>query len=68
MLLIFQLGRPDVLPIHDLGIQNGFARTFGGDRPRPEALAERGAKWAPYRSVASWYLWRANDVEPTLPA
>lgn len=62
MLLIFQLGRPDVLPVADLGIQNGFARAFGGDRPSPDTVGTRGRRWAPFRSVASWYLWRANEL------
>ena len=62
MLLMFQLGRPDVLPVGDLGIQNGFARAFGGERPSPETVRERGARWAPYRSAASWYLWRATEL------
>jgi 3-methyladenine DNA glycosylase/8-oxoguanine DNA glycosylase len=62
MLLMFQLGRPDVLPVADLGIQNGFALAFGGDRPSPADVAARGKPWAPYRSVASWYLWRANEL------
>jgi 3-methyladenine DNA glycosylase/8-oxoguanine DNA glycosylase len=65
MLLIFRLGRPDVLPLTDLGIRKGYARTFRRRQlPEPAALARRGERWRPYRSVASWYLWRA--VEPEL--
>ena len=62
MLLIFRLGRPDVLPIHDLGVRRGFQRTYGLDvLPPPKALHAHGERWRPYRSVASWYLWRAAD-------
>lgn len=60
MFLIFRLGRPDVLPVDDYGIRKGFALTFGlPDLPPPAAIAEHGERWRPYRSVASWYLWRA---------
>jgi DNA-3-methyladenine glycosylase II len=62
MLLIFQLGRPDVLPIHDLGIQKGFQRTYRTRQwPRPARIERHGERWRPFRSVASWYLWRATD-------
>lgn len=62
MLLIFSLGRPDVLPATDLGVRKGFARVYGLDEmPTPKALLTYGARWAPYRSVASWYLWRALE-------
>jgi 3-methyladenine DNA glycosylase/8-oxoguanine DNA glycosylase len=62
MLLMFRLGRPDVLPAHDLGIRKGFQITFGGDElPKPTAILEYGERWRPYRTVASWYLWRAVD-------
>jgi len=60
MFLIFRLGRPDVLPIHDYGVQKGFAITYGKKRiPKPRELAEFGERWRPYRTVASWYMWRA---------
>ena len=59
MLLIFELGRPDVLPLDDLGVRKGFSRVFGGELPAKDVLASRGERWRPYRSVASWYLWRA---------
>jgi 3-methyladenine DNA glycosylase/8-oxoguanine DNA glycosylase len=60
MFLIFRLGRPDVLPIHDYGVQKGFAITYGKRHiPKPRELAEFGERWRPYRTVASWYLWRA---------
>ena len=62
MLLIFRLGRPDVLPVHDLGVRRGFQRTYGLDSlPPPKSLLAHGDRWRPYRSVASWYLWRAAD-------
>lgn len=65
MLLIFRLGRPDVLPVHDYGVRKGFALTFnGGDElPTPKELAAHGECWSPYRSVASWYLWRALELK-----
>jgi 3-methyladenine DNA glycosylase/8-oxoguanine DNA glycosylase len=60
MFLIFRLGRPDVLPIHDYGVQKGFAITYGKKTiPKPRELAEFGERWRPYRTVASWYMWRA---------
>ena len=63
MLLIFKLGRMDVLPIHDLGIQKGFMITYGKRRmPKPEAILKYGERWRPYRTIASWYLWRAVDL------
>jgi len=65
MLLIFRLGRPDVLPAGDYGIRKGFARTFETRAlPTPRQVLRRGEKWRPYRTVASWYLWRALDADP----
>lgn len=62
MLLIFTLGRPDVLPVDDFGVREGFRRINDLEaQPKPRALAEIGAAWAPYRSTAAWYLWRAAD-------
>lgn len=62
MLLMFRLGRPDVLPVDDYGVRHGFAIAYRKRKlPLPEALAKYGARWAPYRTVASWYLWRAVD-------
>lgn len=67
MLLIFRLGRPDVLPVADYGVRKGFAQVFGRGRknkdelPNAAEMNARGDRWRPYRSVASWYLWRAND-------
>ncbi len=64
MLLLFHLERPDVLPIHDLGVRKGFARTYGWDElPKPYELASRCELWRPYRSVASWYMWRATELD-----
>ena len=72
MLLIFRLGRPDVLPISDYGVRKGFALTFAR-LPKTKAfdatmlgdakvMARRGERWRPWRTVASWYLWRACDL------
>jgi 3-methyladenine DNA glycosylase/8-oxoguanine DNA glycosylase len=62
MLLMFGLGRPDVLPTSDLGIRKGFQVTYGMKRlPAEVTIARQGQRWAPYRTVASWYLWRALD-------
>jgi 3-methyladenine DNA glycosylase/8-oxoguanine DNA glycosylase len=62
MLLIFRLGRPDVLPLSDLGVRKGFGITFRARKlPEPSVMARRGERWRPYRSVASWYLWRALE-------
>lgn len=63
MLLMFRLGRGDVLPVDDYGVKKGFQRTFGGsDLPDKKTMIARAARWAPYRSVASWYLWRATEL------
>lgn len=63
MLLIFYLGHPDILPLGDLGIRKGFAMTFGMKRlPAPRTMETRARRWRPYRSLASWYLWRAVDM------
>ena len=73
MLLIFRLGRPDVFPVTDYGIRKGYLLTFGRFRkgepitaamlPKPEQMERRAARWKPWRSVASWYLWRACDLQ-----
>lgn len=68
MLLVFRLGRGDVLPVDDYGVKKGFARTFGGELPSKAVMIERATRWAPYRSVASWYLWRANELDDAAPA
>jgi len=72
MLLIFRMGRPDVLPVTDYGVRKGFALTFqrlpksraieASDLPKPDVIFRRAQRWAPFRSVASWYLWRACDL------
>lgn len=62
MLLLFDLGRPDVWPVDDYGVRKGFAQTFGRRKlPTPKQLMKLGEKWRPYRSVAAWYFWRALD-------
>ena len=64
MLLIFKLGRPDVLPVDDYGVRKGFAVTYRKkDLPRPAELLAHGERWRPFRSVASWYLWRSLELE-----
>lgn len=72
MLLIFRMGRPDVLPVTDYGVRKGYALTFmrlpksravlAEDLPKPDEVFKRGMRWKPFRSVASWYLWRACDL------
>jgi DNA-3-methyladenine glycosylase II len=72
MLLMFRLGRPDVFPVSDYGVRKGFALTFLGlkptakvvpsDLPSAEVMHRRGKKWAPWRTIASWYMWRACDL------
>jgi methylated-DNA-[protein]-cysteine S-methyltransferase len=63
MLLIFRLGRPDVLPATDYGVRKGFARAFGRRKlPLPKALLRHGERWRPFRTVASWYLWRVLEL------
>jgi methylated-DNA-[protein]-cysteine S-methyltransferase len=63
MLLIFRLGRPDILPADDFGIRKGFGIAFKkGEMPTAKDVLARGERWAPYRTAASWYLWRATEV------
>ena len=63
MLLMFGLGRPDVLPVSDLGIRKGFQLTYGMKRlPAAVTIIRQGKAWEPYRTVASWYLWRAVEL------
>ena len=74
MLLIFRLGRPDVFPGTDYGIRKGYLLTFGKVKagkpitaemlPQPRQMERRAARWKPWRSVASWYLWRACELPP----
>src|SRR4029077_5887555 len=75
MLLMFRLGRPDVLPVDDYGVRQGFAIAYDKqDLPKPKELAIYGDRWKPYRTAASWYLWRvaertaARKVMPLGPA
>jgi DNA-3-methyladenine glycosylase II len=63
MLLIFTLGRADILPVDDFGVREGYRVAAGlPDQPKPKVLAEIGEAWAPYRTTAAWYLWRAADL------
>jgi len=63
MLLMFTLGRPDVLPATDYGVRSGFARVYGlKELPSPQALVAHGERWRPHRTVASWYMWRALEL------
>jgi DNA-3-methyladenine glycosylase II len=63
MLLLFELGRIDVWPVADYGVQKGFAKTFGRRKlPTPKQFQKIGEKWRPYRSIAAWYFWRALDA------
>ncbi|HWG21375.1 MAG TPA: hypothetical protein VG225_12665 [Terracidiphilus sp.] len=78
MLLIFRMGRPDVLPVTDYGVRKGYALTFmkvpksrpiaAEDLPKPDVVFKRGQRWKPFRSVASWYLWRACDLARATPS
>ena len=63
MVLISTLGRPDVLPVDDFGVREGYRLLYGLDvQPKPRELATIGEAWAPWRSFAAWYLWRASDA------
>jgi DNA-3-methyladenine glycosylase II len=65
MLLIFRLGRSDVLPVGDFAVRKGFSILYGlKDLPKPKELIHYGERWRPYRSVASWYLWRVHELPP----
>ena len=64
MLLIFTLGRPDVLPALDYGVRKGFAAVYGRKKlPTPKELLSFGERWKPYRTTAAWYLWRALELD-----
>ncbi len=64
MFLMFSLGRPDIMPVLDLGVQRGMQITYGlDDMPKPAQMLEIAAPWAPYRSVGTWYMWRALGVD-----
>ncbi len=63
MLLIFKLGRPDVLPADDFGVRNGYRIAFGlAEMPKPKELLALGERWRPHATTAAWYLWRAADA------
>ncbi|HEU0038941.1 MAG TPA: DNA-3-methyladenine glycosylase [Verrucomicrobiae bacterium] len=63
MLLMFTLGRPDVLPVTDYGVRKGFALAYGlSELPTPRELLNHGEKWRPHRTTAAWYLWRAVEL------
>ncbi len=67
MLLIFRLGRPDVLPVDDYAIRKGFMLMQGlKESPRPREVLEYGERWRPWRTVASWYLWRSLELPQRL--
>lgn len=69
MLLMFTLGRPDVLPADDFGVRQGFRLLHGLDEmPKPSVLREHGERWRPHRTVAAWYLWRVVDLSRAKPA
>jgi DNA-3-methyladenine glycosylase II len=68
MFLMFRLHRPDVLPVGDLGIVNAVKKVYGlRKKPTPDRLRRMGEAWKPYRSVASWYLWRSLGNAPGQP-
>ena len=68
MFLMFTLGRPDVLPVDDYGIRFGYKIAYGKRTlPKPKVLAKLGERWAPFRTTASWYLWRAVDMHRSEP-
>lgn len=63
MLLMFKLGRPDVLPVDDFGVRKGFSLAYRrAELPNPRELLTYGERWRPFRTTASWYLWRAVDL------
>ena len=65
MLLIFRLGRADVLPVGDFAVRKGFSLVYGlKELPKPKELVHYGERWRPFRSVASWYMWRAYELPP----
>jgi DNA-3-methyladenine glycosylase II len=77
MMLMFRLGRPNVLPVDDYGVRKGFALTFLGLKPaqkvtpdllpKPDVMRKRAKRWQPWCSVASWYMWRACDLAASKP-
>jgi DNA-3-methyladenine glycosylase II len=68
MFLIFHLMRPDVLPVDDLGLRRAMERAYNGGKPlTKDEMRQLGAKWSPYASVATWYLWRSLEPKPVQP-
>ncbi len=72
-MLLMNMDRPDILPVDDFGVREGYKILYGLEaQPKPKLLAELGQPWAPYRSTAAWYLWRAADehkkIKPLPPA
>jgi len=68
MLLIFYLGRPDVMPVGDFAIRKAFSQLYRRNRAvTPEAILRHARRWQPFRSVASWYLWRSLDTDQKIP-
>jgi DNA-3-methyladenine glycosylase II len=62
-MLIFRMGRPDVLPVGDYAVRKAFMQLYGLKAlPRPHELLEHGERWRPWRTVASWYLWRSLEL------
>lgn len=62
MFMLFYMGRPDVMPVGDYGVRHGMQVAYGLEKlPTPAQAREIGARWAPYRSVGSWYMWRATE-------
>jgi DNA-3-methyladenine glycosylase II len=61
MYLMFSLGRPDVMPVDDLGVRKGAAKILGREL-NPKELGEYGLRWAPWRSAAAWHCWRAIET------
>ncbi len=63
MLLMFHFGRPDVMPVDDFGVRNGFRLAYGlKGLPRPRALLTYAERWKPHRSAGAWYMWRAVEL------
>ena len=58
MFLIFGMGRMDILPLGDLGLRNGIAKLFDIDKPSDTQITKIASKWSPYRTVATWYIWK----------
>ena len=67
MILIFSLGRLDVLPADDLGVKKGLQKVYGLRKlPSPDRMKEIAAAWKPYRTIGTWYMWKAMDAPPPI--